>query len=327
MFTTYLGRESAAVRRLAGQSIPDSQRERRCDAYGRQLGLACLPGRSHADCHDGIRDRVIGDVLQSGVRGEMEAAHLFASVVPVRAQGENSGLRPDARLAGVDMPRDIYRLPPVPPGMRRTAEELVAARRRRGAQPPPGSTRGLDLLWDIKTIHGGSDSCTCALARDAQGGAVTQRARQVDAEYARIALRLDRGVAGTVTARLREWPAVRALVFGQYGEGSADVHDLLGAVGGGGWTGRWARMGARSAAEATSYFTTQMRRSWGVAAVREMARHRLRRTCFVGVTRARARVLAGREDAPAEARGDAPAWPLGDAAAFHVHQGHHHAPP
>ena len=84
-------------------------------------------------------------------------------------------------------------------------------------------------------------------------------------------------------------------------------------------------MGARSAAEATSYFTTQMRRSWGVAAVREMARHRLRRTCFVGVTRARARVLAGREDAPAEARGDAPAWPLGDAAAFHVHQGHHHA--
>ena len=74
----------------------------------------------------------------------------------------------------------------------------------------PGSTRGLDLLWDIKTIHGGSDSYTCALARDAQGGAVTQRARQVDAEYARIALRLDRGVAGAVTGRLREWPAVRA---------------------------------------------------------------------------------------------------------------------
>ena len=90
------------------------------------------------------------------------------------------------------------------------AEELVAARRRRGAQPPPGSTRGLDLLWDIKTIHGGSDSYTCALARDAQGGAVTQRARQVDAEYARIALRLGprRPPAGVRPVRpggVREW--------------------------------------------------------------------------------------------------------------------------
>ena len=45
---------------------------------------------------------------------------------------------------------------------------------------------------------------------------VTQRARQVDAEYARTAMRLDGGAAGRVTARLREWPAVRALVFGKY---------------------------------------------------------------------------------------------------------------
>ena len=77
-------------------------------------------------------------------------------------------------------------------------------------------------------------------------------------------------------------------------------------------------MGARSAAEATRYFTTQLRRSWGVVAVREMVRHRLRRTCFVGMTPARARVLAGREDTPAEVRWDAPAWPLGDAAAWPV---------
>ena len=138
-----------------------------------------------------------------------------------------------------------------------------------------------------------------------------------------------------MTARLRSYPAVRALVFGQYGEGSADVHSLLQAAAKAAAADRWARMGARSAAEATSYFTVQLRRSWGITAVREMARHRLRRMCFIGLTRARARVLAGHEDmggAGGHVRGPheraaGPVWPLGEAAAFHAHQGHHAVPP
>ena len=106
----------------------------------------------------------------------------------------------------------------------------------------PGITQGLDLLFDIKTIHGGTDPYMSALGHEAQGEAVTQRARQVDATYARIAWRLDGDRASAVTAALRRYPAVRALVFGQYGEGSADVHDLLQAergrrrrIGGRGW--------------------------------------------------------------------------------------------
>ena len=101
-----------------------------------------------------------GDVLQCGIRGEMEAGHLFASVVPVRAQGENSGLRPDARLA-VDMPRDIYRLPPVPQGVQRSAREMEAARRMRRQQPPPGNTHGLELLCGTLRPRTAALSGTC----------------------------------------------------------------------------------------------------------------------------------------------------------------------
>ena len=47
---------------------------------------------THNFCDDCIRDRVIGDVLQSSVRGEMEAAHLFALVVSERAQASGAEL-------------------------------------------------------------------------------------------------------------------------------------------------------------------------------------------------------------------------------------------
>ena len=44
-------------------------------------------------------------------------------------------------------------------------------------------------------------------------------------------------------------------------------------------------MGARSAAEARGYFVGRLVRSWGVNAARAFARHRLSRTCLVGLTR------------------------------------------
>eukprot|EP00966_Prymnesium_polylepis_P017440 402167-Prymnesium_polylepis.1 len=47
VLATYLGRESPGCRRLAGQSIPDCQRQRVCDAFGIHLGLAQLADRAH----------------------------------------------------------------------------------------------------------------------------------------------------------------------------------------------------------------------------------------------------------------------------------------
>ena len=40
--------------------------------------------------------------------------------------------------------------------------------------------------------------------------------------------------------------------------------------------------GARSEAEARSYYVARLRRSWGIMVAREMARFRLRRVPFIG---------------------------------------------
>ena len=45
-------------------------------------------------------------------------------------------------------------------------------------------------------------------------------------------------------------------------------------------------MGARTESEARSFYVARLRRRMGVAAVREFARHRLRRVPYVGVPRA-----------------------------------------
>ena len=54
VITQYMGRESPAVRSLVGRNIPCTP-PRVSDAFGRQLGLATLTDRAHADCHDELR--------------------------------------------------------------------------------------------------------------------------------------------------------------------------------------------------------------------------------------------------------------------------------
>ena len=92
---------------------------------------------------------------------------------------------------------------------------------------------------------------------------------------------------------------VRALVWGAYGEASDDVHQLLEAVVEAEADRSWRVLGARSSAEARSYLTMRTVRSWGITAVREMARHRLARVCFVGARRLpRAAQAVGMRHAP-----------------------------
>ena len=71
----------------------------------------------------------------------------------------------------------------------------------------------------------------------------------------------------------------------------------------------WRFLGARSRAEARAYYMTSLQRSWGCLIVREMARHRLRRVCYVG---------AGHRPRAAQAQG-APReqWDLHSPAEFH----------
>ena len=69
VITQYMGRESPAVRSLAGRNIPCTP-PRVSDAFGRQLGLATLTDRAHADCHDDGYGTPSGGRERLGIRGE-----------------------------------------------------------------------------------------------------------------------------------------------------------------------------------------------------------------------------------------------------------------
>lgn len=143
--------------------------------------------------------------------------------------------------------------------------------------------------FDVKTIHGGSDCYQSARAAEQQSGAVQERAYRVIGEVRRHAERLDRELhpPGDTRIALREAALgpTRGLVFGQYGEASADVHALIELTARREAERRWRRHGARTLAEAVSALTADVRRHVGIVAVREMARHRLRRVQWVGVPR------------------------------------------
>ena len=89
------------------------------------------------------------------------------------------------------------------------------------------------------------------------------------------------------------------------GEASTDVHELLDIAVERATRDSWRFLGARSQAEARSYFASSMRRAWGVAFVREMARHRVSRLCYVGTTR-----RAGARAARAQAAGRLATWAM-----------------
>ena len=75
-------------------------------------------------------------------------------------------------------------------------------------------------------------------------------------------------------------------VFGTSAEGSDDVHDLIACIARRRARAEWRRYGARTEDEAYGFFIASLRRRTGVFVARELARHRLRRVPFVGMTRA-----------------------------------------
>ena len=110
-----------------------------------------------------------------------------------------------------------------------------------------------------------------------------RRARHLDARADVRAF--NQGQADAVSTVLRGYGTVRSMVWGAYGEGSDDVHQLCDAVVDAEAERSWRQLGARSAAEARSYLMSRTRRSWGLVAVREMARYRLSRAMWVGAHR------------------------------------------
>ena len=177
-------------------------------------------------------------------------------------------------------------------------------------------------LWDCKTIHRGGPCYQSARARDdGQSGAVAHRAHDVHRDYERRARHLDRRAdvqafnqarTDAVTTVLRGFGHLRSMVWGAYGEASDDTHQLCEAVVDAEAVRSWRALGARSCAEARSYLMSRTRRSWGMTAVREMARHRLSRVEYVGAHRVRR---------GAQALGSGRADRLGTATDMAAHQG------
>jgi hypothetical protein len=107
---------------------------------------------------------------------------------------------------------------------------------------------------------------------------------------------------GPILERLRSLGPVVGLVFGSYGEASADVVSLRDAIvlrAAEAWRG----LGARSATEARAYLTAHYTREWGFVAARGVARLLLARVHYVGMSLEEAR---RERAAPLRAAGLAP---------------------
>ena len=267
------------------------EKTRASDEYGFQIQLATLPGSSNTDCHDAISCELFDIIQEARLPIELQPHHLFHRVLPpghLLAPGATATLIPDASIVVALVPAETRR------------------GHRRGRVPGP-RTR---LLFDVKTIHGGSDHYLSAHARDEQSGAVRHREAAVWPDYLRHAgildARFSRPGTTPITDHLRSFGGqVRGLVFGAYGEASADVHDLLSVAADALAAQLWRLAGARGAKELRSFVISQARRRVGMAAVQAMARHRLARVPYIGVPRA---VVSGRMR-----RGMAgPAQPLSD---------------
>ena len=276
VITTYLGRESPAVRHLAGRHIPCGHSSRQgqgrvCDAYGFQLGLATLPGDSNTECHDAAGRELFDIIQEARLPIELQPRHYFDTLIPVAVllnPGRNPSIVPDACMPRLALPDVVTQM-----GARRGAPR--AARR---------------LFLDIKTIHGGAVHYYTRRGREEQSGAVHDRELHVWADYQHHARELDRRFSpagqSPILQRLQSFGRTRGLVFGAYGEASADVHDLLSIAADTQAEHLWREAGARSAAEMRSLLISRVRRRLGMAVVQAMARHRLARVPYVGVSRA-----------------------------------------
>ena len=195
----------------------------------------------------------------------------------------------------------LARTPPaIIPDFMGSAAMPPAATARSAPQTRQSRTRlpSRMLLWDVKTINAGSSWYNTPRARDDQAGAVAARAHAVNGgarggEYGAHARRMDEDLHHTSTTgltpiadRLGTFTQVRGLVFGAYGEANVDVHSLIQLAAHELARKHWRQAGARSEGEARSFWVGMCRRRIGVAATRAMARHRIRRTVFVGVPRA-----------------------------------------
>ena len=254
----YFGLPSPACAPLVGKAIGNTRTT--LDVYGSRLTTATLPGDGFRRQHDAVKWRLDEDLHEMGVRVRTEVYGLFAAALPQHAQDaiaswpqrKRQGLVPDFMIA----------------------------------LPQSGQSPGdaVDELFELKTLHYGSTTYPT------QGGrAVNRRADALPAEMSRKARQLDQrfhgtpaGEVGPVGRRLAAFGAVRGIVVGHFGEGSAHLEDLLTGAAHCGSLRHWAGMRAREPRDAHGTLASLLRRRWGIAAWRAAARLLLDRLEYVG---------------------------------------------
>ena len=151
-----------------------------------------------------------------------------------------------------------------------------------------------DVLADAKNLHDGSTHFIRDEASTSRASGVTRRAAAVHREYELSAMHLDEQHHGTVLGMvggrltpltgpgpvqriLMQYGLVHGCAFGPRAESSAAVQSLIRLAAATRARHDYRGMGARSAAEAQSYFVTQLRRTIGIGIFRAEAQLRIRR--------------------------------------------------
>ena len=254
-------------------------RGRICDPHGIELGLATLPGGSDTVCHDACSRELFDIVREAGLPIELQPAYIFHTLVPAQVLDQAARRAHDRRGRPPSIVPDAAIFAALP--------EAVTARRLRRPTEPRAARW---LLFDAKTIHAGTDHYHSAHAAEEQSGAVRHREHTVFPDYLRHAREMDRlySPPGTtpIEDRLRTYTRTRGLVFGAYGEASADVHSLISIAADEVARRQWGISGAPSLSAMRSVIISQMRRRVGITTVQAMARHRLVRERYIGMPRA-----------------------------------------
>ena len=257
--TRYMGLPSPACKILTGSPIASGNSV--LDRYGFTLSALPLTGDGWREQHDSILWRLAEDMREMGLPVRPDVYGMFAACIP------QSG-------------RQLF--------------DQMPARKRQGLVPDflvrtQWNGRGpvRDVLLELKTLHFGTS--TYPTAAQGRCTAVAKRAARLPAEYTSKARQVDvrhcgtrRGEIGPVERRLRTYDAVKGLVFGAFGEASADVHVLLSATAAVGADRHYRSMLARDPEDARGAVAWLLKRRWGVTAVRAAARLTLGRLELVG---------------------------------------------
>ena len=241
----------SSVRNL-GQPIG----QRFVDLYGREVLLATLPGGSWTRRHDRVKACLSSLAVYCGLGFVCEPYSLFSAHLQqrplnrIQAHQARQALRPDFLFHLKSVEGDV--------------EQVIA---------------------DVKTVSLGNKS----LYKPGYGGdkAVALRASQLQGEYRRGALKVDRELghedgAGPTIRKLESYPPVLDLVFGAYGEASDGVKKLLDKLVESRVASLGLRKGTQEAGKEMSLVTGFLRRRLSSAVMRANVKCLLERLVLVG---------------------------------------------